>query len=358
MSISLDLIKKEAKIHEIPIVGVVTPRYFLELKEKLSMFVEEGFSFVFNNENIEEKCNPFKTMKACQAIVVLGLPYFVDSLEEQKTAFSPSKFQGELARTAWGEDYHRVFHRKMESLGSSLKKHYGNIKYQSYVDTGPLVDRFLAAKANLGYYGYNNLLYHPEYGSYVFYGYMLIDQEVEGALGQDEKIENKTLSLCKDCNRCIKICPGGAIEKPYRVRATRCISGILQMKGIMPDEDKKRIGKRIYGCDECQKVCPYNIGVRKSSIGTFLPGRPESHPDLIELLSLSNKEFKALYGSNASAWRGLRVLKRNALVALGNLMDPKAIPYIVPFLKDHREDLKDAAHWAVQKLKTIEKELF
>lgn len=351
MKILFENLKQEAKLEGFPIIGKVKPLYFTKLKERLNQFVNEGYLFAFNNEDIEQKCNPFITMKDCKTIIVLGLPYFTELLEKKKESSSDTPFRGRLARSAWGEDYHRVFHRKMERLGASLKKKHPNIVYQAYVDTGPLVDRYLAAKANLGFYGYNNLFYHPEYGSYVFYGYMLINLEVEDLEeSDDDQVDNKTPDFCKDCNLCMKICPGEAIEKPYRVNALRCISGILQKKGIMDDEDKARIGNRIYGCDECQKVCPYNKEAELSSETAFIPTNPPGYPDLIELLGLSNKQFKEVYGNNASAWRGARVLKRNALIVLGNLEDPKAIPYILPFLKDSREDLKDAAQWAVKKL--------
>lgn len=355
MSISFEKLKVEAQIQGFPIVGVVKPQYFMDLKERLDRFVNEGYHFAFNNQDIEEKCNPFKTMENCKSIIVLGLPYFVEPLQDTNKNTGGVIFRGELARTAWGEDYHRVFHRNMKNLGLSLEKLCSNIAYQSYVDTGPLVDRYLAAKANLGSYGYNNLFYHPKYGSFVFYGYMLINQEVEGLKYLKPEIVSKTLSLCKDCKLCIKSCPGEAIESPYRLNANRCISGILQSKGIMPDENKTRIGNRIYGCDECQNVCPYNAELEYSPVSSFIPTTLPENPDLIKLLNLTNKEFKEIYGNNASAWRGARVLKRNALIVLGNLEDPEAIPYIRPFLKDERDDLRDAAQWTLSKLENIEK---
>ena len=356
INISLEQLTTEAGIQGFPIVGTIKPHYFTELKERLNQYIKEGYQFTFNNQDLEEKCNPFMIMKECKTIIVLGLPYFTRAVEDAGVDSKESSLKGRLARTAWGEDYHRVFHRKMENLGDSLKKLFPAITYQSYVDTGPLVDRYLAAEANLGFYGFNNLFYHPQYGSYVFYGYMLIDQEVE--IPDNIKVHTKyqTPDLCKDCMQCMKVCPGGAIEKPYRVNPNRCISGILQMKGVMQDEDKVRIGNRIYGCDECQKVCPYNKELEYSSESAFIPTNPPAYPDLIELLSLSNKEFKNVYGNNASAWRGNRVLKRNALVALGNIKNPKAIPYILPFTKDSREDLQNAARWAMDRIKGKSKE--
>jgi len=351
MKISLEELKKEAKIQGFPIVGAIKPHYFTELKERLEQYVKEGHRFVFDNQDLEEKCNPFLAMENCKTIIVLGLPYFTGEIKDSKADSKDFTLCGRLARTAWGEDYHRVFHRKMKNLGESLEKLFPNILYQSYVDTGPLVDRYLAAKVNLGFYGFNNLFYHQQYGSYVFYGYMLIDHEVE--FPEREKVLSKceTSTLCEDCRQCIKVCPGEAIEKPYRVNASRCISGILQMKGIIPDEDKVRIGNRIYGCDECQEVCPYNQKLDYSSEPAFIPKDPPAYPDLIELLHLSNKEFRKIYGNNASGWRGNRILKRNALIALGNNKDSRAVSHILPFAKDSREDLRNAALWALDRIK-------
>lgn len=347
MKITMDQIEKEANLLGFPIVGVIKPDYFGDLKDRLENYRDEGYEFLFNNIDIEEKCNPFLTMEDCKAIIVLGLPYYTEIPVNEMDASKQTPLKGRLARTAWGEDYHRVFHRKMESLGNFLTKNNPKTSYQSYVDTGPLVDRYLASKANLGFYGYNNLFYHQKYGSYVFYGYMLLNQEV---FGLKKLSDPGAADLCENCRQCMEACPGEAIEKPYRLNASRCVSGILQKKGIVPDRDKERIGNQIYGCDVCQEVCPYNKEIVFSKESFFIPTSPPAFPDLSELLALTNKEFKEVYGHNASAWRGNRTLKRNALIVMGNSMDSKAIPYIRPFLADTREDLKDAAQWALRKI--------
>ncbi len=347
MKISFPQLKEEAILQGFPIIGIVKPRYFTDLKDQLTEYIEEGYTFAFNKKDLEEKCNPFLTMKNCKTIIVLGLPYYKNHINSENNSLKEASFNGKLARAAWGEDYHRVFHRKMKNLGAALEKMNNRITYQSYVDTGPLVDRYLASKANLGFYGYNNLFYHPQYGSFVFYGYMLMDQEI---LPEEKETENSPRLLCENCKECIKKCPGKAIERPYRLNPSRCVSGILQKKGILTEEEKLVISDGIYGCDVCQDVCPYNKGIEVSEEPAFDPSHPLVFPDLVQLLNLSNKEFKNIYGNNASSWRGSRVLKRNALIVLGNLMDPSAIPHILPYTKDSREDLQDAAQWALGKI--------
>lgn len=354
MEITFQHLKKEAGLQGFPIIGIVKPHYFRDLKEKLTKYIDEGYTFEFNKKNIEEKCDPFLTMKNCKTIIVFGLPYYKNHFKENTMARKENLFSGKLARTAWGEDYHRVFQRKMINLGEALQKINPTIRYQSYVDTGPLVDRYLASKAGLGFYGYNNLFYHDQYGSFVFYGYMLIDLEIDNPSINNPEAEIKQLHyehLCNNCNRCIKACPGKAIEKPYRLNASRCVSGILQKKGILSDEEKAIISDGIYGCDICQEVCPYNEDIDVSLEPAFIPTNPPAFPDLIELLGLSNREFKKIYGNNASAWRGSRVLKRNALIVLGNLGNSKAIPYILPFTENANEELQEAARFAVEKIK-------
>ena len=353
MEITFQQLKKEAESQGFPIVGIVKPHYFTDLKEKLVKYVKEGYTFEFNKKNIEEKCDPFLTMKSCKTIIVLGLPYYIESSEENEMIPKEKLFRGRLARIAWGEDYHQVFQRRMKNLGELLQKENPDIRYQSYVDTGPLVDRFLASKAGLGFYGYNNLFYHLQYGSFVFYGYMLIDQDIDYREIDDqvEKIQLHYQDFCSNCDRCIKACPGKAIEKPYRLNASRCVSGVLQKKGILSDEEKSIISDGIYGCDVCQDVCPYNKDIEFSYEPAFIPTDPPAYPDLVELLGLSNKEFKKMYGNNACAWRGSRVLKRNALIVLGHSGNQKALPYILPFTENAREDLRDAACWAVKKIK-------
>ena len=230
------------------------------------------------------------------------MSYYTDVSEREVNAnFSPLRLG----------DYHRSGGAVPGCSSESLIRPY----LPSFVDTGPLPEE-LARRAGLGWIGKNTALINDVYGSWIFLGGMVMNRELE----TDSPVE----ADCGECDRCLKACPAGAIEKPYLVNPHRCLSYLTQKKGFLAPAERVLLGNRLYGCDTCQEVCPKNAQVKRASLPDFSPPGEESL-SLEELLCLTGKEFTDRFGHSAAAWRGKTTLQRNAIIALGNSGDPAVI---------------------------------
>lgn len=330
-----------AKSIGVSMIGFTSAEAFEDIRGILEERKKLEYLSGFEEKDIDLRIDPKKTMPEAKSILVIALPYYIDeeNLQQKETPL----FHGELARTAWGKDYHDVVKEKLEKIATFIKEKKENFDYKSFVDTGPLVDRHVAYHAGLGWYGYNSILMNDEYGSWFFIGYMLNNLEIP----PDKPLSNRR---CQGCNLCIKHCPKGAIEAPYELNAKKCLSNILQQKEDIKESDRKSLGKSLYGCDICQQVCPHNKGIKKETEENFYPKEALHKPDLLKLLSISNKGFKETYGETSAGWRGKKILQRNAIIALVNHGDEKAIPYLLPLLQDSRPEIRKYAIWAICEL--------
>lgn len=290
----------------------------------------------FEEKDIEKRINPKLTMEDCKSIIVIGVSY--------NTGFKPEniyKLNGQISMSSWGTDYHRVLKTKIESLIEKLKEEI-DFEYKYFVDTGPLVDRELARRAGLGFFGKNCSIINKEYGSLIFLGYILTDIYI----APDSPIEED----CGDCDICLRSCPTSALENQYNLNPKKCISYLTQTKEIISEDLRKKMSTKIYGCDTCQKVCPKNKAVKLSTYNDFIPFDTGGVIDLEKLLFMSNREFKRDFGSMAGSWRGKNILKRNAIIAIGNMKDQKNIPLLVEVKKYCNENLKEYIEWSIKNI--------
>ncbi len=308
---------QNAKKLNIDMIAFTDSEPLYNLEEYLKRRKEKGYTTDFEEDDLQKRIDPKRTMENCNSIIVLALSYNVDF-----KPISKFKFKGSLSRSSWGEDYHRVLKRKIEELIAEIKK-IQDFEYKYYVDTGPLVDRELAHKAGIGYYGKNCSIINDEYGSFIFIGYIMTDLNISPDKGYIE-------SKCGDCELCLKACPTNALENPYILNPKRCISYLTQTKDEIALDLKNKMGIKIYGCDTCQLVCPKNKGVKRSIHKEFIPDKTSGAIDIEELLKMSNREFKNKYGHMAGSWRGRNTLRRNALIALDNILN-----------KDNKDDIEE-----------------
>ncbi|OLS03862.1 tRNA epoxyqueuosine(34) reductase QueG [Tissierella creatinophila] len=296
----------------------------------------------FEEKDIEKRIDPKLTMENCKSIIIIGVSYNMD--------FKPKKsydLNGNISMSSWGTDYHKVLKTKLESLIEKIKEKR-DFEYKSFVDTGPLVDRELAKRAGIGFYGKNCSIINKDYGSFIFLGYILTDIEIT----PDNPLEDG----CGDCDLCLRACPTGALESSYDLNPKKCISYLTQTKETISRELRKKMGTKIYGCDTCQRVCPKNKGVKLSSHEEFIPTITGGVMDLEKLLFMSNKEFKREFGSMAGSWRGKNILKRNAIIAIGNIGDEKNIPLLLEVKKDSNLLLEEYIDWAIENILTNSKQ--
>jgi epoxyqueuosine reductase len=210
-----------------------------------------------------------------------------------------------------GRDYHKLLRNRLKKLGETIQQHCVSLNFRPFVDSAPILERPIAEKAGLGWTGKHSLILSRDAGSFFFLGELLIDLP----LPVDGPVEEG----CGRCVACMTICPTGAIVEPYTVDARRCISYLtIELEGAIPEEFRPLIGNRIYGCDDCQLICPWNRYSQLTDEEDFSPRKALHAPQLIELFAWSEAWFlKVTEGSAIRRIGHLRWL-RNVAVALGN----------------------------------------
>lgn len=254
---------------------------------------------------------------------------------------------GPVARYARGLDYHDLMDARLRELHARLERDVGHaIAGKPYVDTGPLLERDLARRAGLGWFGKNTNLLNPAKGSFFFLGALVLDL----ALEPDAPFET---DRCGSCTRCIEACPTNAIVAPRTLDATRCISYLtIELKEDIPEALRPLVGELLYGCDICQDVCPYNVKfARALKVPEFAPRAFLAGKDAAtlaqDLLALTQEEFSAAFKGSPMKRAKLRGLKRNAAVVLGNAGDPSALPSLIAALSDSEPLVREHAAWAL-----------
>ena len=259
---------------------------------------------------------------------------------------------GPIARYARGDDYHDVMEERLRALHASVDAWVGTpVRGKPYVDTGPLLERDLARAAGLGWFGKNTMLINRRLGSFFFLGVLLLDLDLE----PDAPFESEH---CGTCTRCLDACPTDALLEPGVLDARRCISYLtIELKGAIPLELREPIGDRLYGCDICQDVCPWNA--------RFARDLPDDSPYAVrealaardarklarDLLGMAPAEFSAAFRGSPMKRAKLRGLKRNAAVVLGNVGTAEDVRLLERARADEPEELvREHAEWALGRL--------
>ncbi len=335
-------IKRCAESLGFALVGIAPARPFTETRAHALARLRAGhFTGMdwYTAERIERGTRPAWLLTDARSLISLALPYYVGEFPQDDSR--PGEPHGIVSRYAWGRDYHLVLRKKLTQLVTFLQEHDANARF--YADTGPVLDRAVAFRAGVGWYGKHTNLLTREHGSWVFLAEVLTDRELV--------YDTPLRKTCGRCTRCSEACPTGAIVAPYQVDARRCIAYLtIENRGGIPRELRPLIGTRVFGCDICQDVCPVNRDLAAAGDVDFLP-RPGIGPSipLLPLLNLTEEEFTQRFAGTALKRARRRGLVRNAIVALGNSRDPVAIPHLARILLNPQEDpmLRGHAAWAL-----------
>jgi epoxyqueuosine reductase len=256
-------------------------------------------------------------------------------LEDSSAAF--------VSRYALGRDYHKLLRRRLQTLALRIVSEVGPFGYRAFVDSAPVMEKAIAAKAGLGWIGKHSNLLHRDAGSWFFLGELYTDLP----LPIDAPVEEH----CGSCRACLDICPTRAIVAPYQVDARRCISYLtIELKGSIPESLRPLMGNRIYGCDDCQQVCPWNRFATPSDEHDFAPRHGLDRATLLTLFGWSEADF--LNRTEGSAIRRIGYLRwlRNLAVALGNAHRDPAIIAALEGRRDHPDAMvREHVTWALQR---------
>lgn len=322
-------------------IGFTHASPFNELKNRLKRQQELGYQSGFEEPDIEKRTEPIRLLNSAESIIAIALAY--PSKMEAAPVGKKGSRRGIFARASWGIDYHVAVKERLSLIEEWLKERVPYVQIKSMVDTGELVDRAVAERAGIGWSGKNCSIITPEFGSYVYLGEMITNIP----FAPDTPIENE----CGDCTLCLDVCPTGALVDAGQLNAQRCVAYLTQTKDFLPDEFRSEIGNRIYGCDTCQTVCPKNKGKINWIHEEFKPDPELAKPLLQPLLNMSNKEFKAKFGSMSGSWRGKKPIQRNAIIALAHFKEQSAVPDLIDIMKkDERPVMRGTAAWAIGKI--------
>jgi epoxyqueuosine reductase len=276
----------------------------------------------------DKRLDPRKMLPGCKTVIVVAMNYFHE--------YPPGR--GRIARYALGKDYHDAMGDKLRQLGDFLAPHGGLSR--PFVDSTPVMERPLAELAGLGWQGKNGMLTHKRMGNWFFLGGILTTLEMP--------TDPPARDLCGSCDRCMRACPTGAITSPYRLDARLCIAYLtIEHKGPIPTHLRRAVGSRLFGCDDCLEVCPWNRWAVEARETAF---RPIPRPDLREMLFWNETAFRQAFGGTPIYRLGEARWRRNICVVLGNIGGAADLPALHRAAADSDLLVREHAQWAIDAL--------
>ncbi len=321
--------------------GVASPSAIRGASQDLHAFLESGFhgEMEWLAANAHRRADPRVLWPDVRSIVMAGMNYAPDADPLSATG-QPSN--AAISVYAQGADYHDVIKGKLKAIAGDFARLTGE-DVKVFVDTAPVMEKPLAEAAGLGWQGKHTNLVSRNFGSWLFLGAIFTTAALEP--DQPER------GSCGSCRRCLDACPTAAFPAPYRLDARRCISYLtIEHKGQIPSEFRVPMGNRIYGCDDCLAVCPWNKFAQASHEMRFKPSASASNPPLSELLHLDDAAFRKRFKGSPIKRVGRDRFVRNVLVAAGNSGDPALIGDVERLLEDASPEVRGMAVWAVRRL--------
>ena len=297
---------------------------------------------------IEARLEPAQVVPGTRSVLCVALQYDPLSNKDGEEAPDPTgDLWPRVARYARGRDYHDVMQDRLKILEARIAAAFPGLVSRRYVDTGPVLERELAARAGLGAVGKNTNLLHPEAGSWFLLGELFLSLD----LAPDVPLAD----LCGSCTRCLDACPTGALPEPYRLDSNRCISyWTIEHRGPLPPEAREMVGEWVFGCDVCQEVCPWNTAPRGAYHPELELPSERGELDLAGLLHLDRAEYVELFRGSPMKRAKLEGLQRNAAIAMGNRRRPRYVAPLAAALTEGAPVVRVHAAWALGRIGTPE----
>jgi len=330
-------------------MGITTPELFREAPinraRELARFLEEGRhgDMEWMAIHAERRRDPTSLWPGVRSIVMLSASYAPRN--DPLTALS-KRDRGIISVYAQGKDYHDVLKRRLKQLAGWLSSEAG-AEVKVFVDTAPLMEKPLAEAAGLGWQGKHTNLVSRQHGSWLFLGAILTTAELTP--------DTREHDHCGTCRRCLDVCPTDAFPAPYQLDARRCIAYLtIEHKGHIPLEYREAIGNRIFGCDDCLAVCPWNKFAQASREARFAAREATDNPPLADLLGLDDTAFRARFAGTPVKRTGRDRFIRNVLIAAGNSCDAGLLPHVEALIEDPSPLVRAMAAWAYLRIAPVE----
>ena len=337
----LAFLKEEAERHGFEVFGVTAPLSTGNAGLRLHSFVAQGRhgSMTWMEERLDERAKPSVLWSEVKSIVMFGMNY---GPQDNPLASLDHKSHGSISVYARNRDYHQLIKGRLKTIAGRLKRLTGH-EVKVFVDTAPVMEKPLAEAAGLGWQGKHTNLVSRQKGSWLFLGSIFSAADIAvNALEEDS---------CGSCRACLDICPTQAFPAPYQLDARRCISYLtIEHEGPIPREFRRAMGNRIYGCDDCLAVCPWNKFAAVSREAKLQAREDLKSPALSDLLALDDAGFRKLFSGSAIKRIGRDRFMRNVLTAAGNSATPALTSKVERFLSDPNPLLRGAAVWACLQL--------
>ncbi|MEW6685442.1 MAG: tRNA epoxyqueuosine(34) reductase QueG [Candidatus Edwardsbacteria bacterium] len=343
-------IKHFAKEVGIDVIRFTTAEPFEKTALHLKELLKSGYiPSHWKVAEFDSFCNPKSVLPEAKSIIVAAECYLTSEPEDLT---KPGEPYGRIARYTW-RNYYYDLKKRLEKVAKFLRKEVGKQSKFKVYSCGAVAEKPMAQRSGLGWYGKHGIILTEEFGSRIVLGEIITNVELK----PDELLEKD----CGECVACIKSCPTGAIVNPaplqrcgvklYILDVSKCLQYLTNRRGVLPVEYREVWGNRLYGCTTCQDVCPKNAGVlpkerkpKYGEVGSCLP--------LIPLLEMTEEEYRTKYKNNqmTTRWIHFDCIKRNAVIALGNIGDSVAVPVLKEMLKDKNPMVRTHATWALEKI--------
>ncbi|MBN2326716.1 MAG: tRNA epoxyqueuosine(34) reductase QueG [Candidatus Omnitrophica bacterium] len=308
---------------------------------RFSEWLKNGFhgEMRYLADRAEERRSASRLLESARSVIVAAKRYTaVDppSPPSLNEALTPA-----VSRYAWGDDYHDVVAGGLKKIAAYIEDQSGGRSQARWcVDTAPILEKDFAAQSGVGWVGKHTNILNRRLGNWFFLGVVITTLDL--------KPDAPASNHCGSCTRCLDACPTRAFPAPYVLDARRCISYLtIELKGPIPREFRKAIGRRIFGCDDCLQACPWNRFAIPAQEAGFFPRPWLQTDDLIQLMRITEEQFRIQFKGSPIKRAKRRGLLRNAAVALGNSRDPRAVPVLVEKLDDAEPLIRGHAAWAL-----------
>ncbi len=334
-------IQKKARLLGFDTIGFAAPSLPARATDRMEEFVLGGEygDMGWMADKAALRADPLTLWPEAKSVIVLGHNYGPETNPMDKLS---DKSLGNISCYAHGSDYHDVIKKKLKELARWLVDTYG-CEVKVFVDTAPVMEKPLAEAAGLGWVGKHTCLVSREFGSWLFLGCVFTTLDFAPS--------PRSTGSCGTCTKCLDICPTQAFTAAGKLDARRCIAYLTnEHKGQIPLEFRKAIGNRIYGCDDCLAICPWNKYAKESAETAYHPREALQSPRLRELVQLNDADFRAMFSKSPVKRIGRDRFVRNVLVAVGNSGDATLADTVTPLLSDPSPLVAEMAKWALSEL--------